>query len=255
MNDEPIIDVEWRAIAAKAKDLIPNDDDINRDLLEGYQQDGEAPKGCSITNGTDPARNWVAKMYIGGKQRVLGYGTCYQCARLYDAVYWRFRKYRTHREELGQIYNFGEDQAGDDNINADTEVVPCEMEALLLKRGVLKTSEQREQAQRDRKAEYQAARYTSKGRMEGLIERLFVMVEAMGEQFEKLNRRLDNLAKGIPAPVPLQYKSINVEPQKIWEINPAWKDGGPGYVGDDPRQTGNLTCGPIDATCNSPESV
>lgn len=242
MNDEPIVDVEWRAIAAKAKDLIPNDDDINRDLLEVYQQDGEAPKGCSITNGTDDFRKWVAKMYIGGKQRVLGYGTCYQCARLYDAVYWRFRKYRTHREEeLGQIYNFGEDQAGDDNINADTEVVPCEMEALLLKRGVLKTPEQREKAQRDRKAEYQAARYTAKGRTEGLLEQLLERFEGVAMEFEKLNRRLDKLA--------IQPMHPGVPPFN--QLNPAWKDAPYPSVNPVPYTGDSIDAG----TCKSPECV
>lgn len=223
MKDEPIIDVEWRAIAAKAKDLIPDDEDINRDLLETYQQDRQAPRGCAITNGSDPLRNWVAKMYIGGKQRTLGYGSCYQCARLYDAVYWRFRKYRTHREEPGEIYNFGEDQAGDDNINADTEIVPCEMEALLLNRGTLKTPEQREQAQRERKAEYQAARYTSKGRTEGLLEQLLERFEGVSTEFEKLhkqnkllagefeklNRRLDELTTRQLVPVNLGIPPFN----------------------------------------------
>lgn len=252
---EPLIDREWNTIAARAKKYIPDDAEINNELLEVYQLDGESPIGCSITNGTDALRQWRAKMYVGGKQRVLGYGTCYQCARLYDAAKWRFRQYSIERDFPGKVYNFGEEQASEDNMQADIEAIVCDMERLLIKRRLLKTAEQREAAQKSRKAAYQAERYTAKGRTESLLERLFVMVEAMGEQFEKLNRRLDNLAKGIPAPVPLQYKSINVEPQKIWEINPAWKDGGPGYVGDDPRQTGNLTCGPIDATCNSPESV
>lgn len=241
MNDEPIIDVEWRAIAAKAKDLIPDDEDINRDLLETFQQDQQAPKGCSITNGSDPLRNWVAKMYIGGKQRVLGYGTCYQCARLYDAVYWRFRKYRTNREEPGLIYNFGEDQAGDDNINADTEVIPCEMEALLLKRGTLKTPEQREQSQRERKAEYQAARYTSKGRTEGLLEQLLERFEGVSIEFEKLHKQNELLAgefeklnRQLGELTTRQLAPVNLGIPPFLQPNPAWKDapypGNPDYA-------------------------
>lgn len=253
-TNEPAIDREWNAIVARAKTLMPDDSDINRELLEIYQTEGESPRGCSITNGTDCLRPWRVKMYIGGKQRVLGYGTCYQCARLYDAAHWRFSKYRTERNTPGQTYNFGEAQAGDDNMHADIQCIVCDMEDLLLKRGLLRTPEQRESDQKSRKAAYHAERYTTKGRIEKMMEQIFGMLESMGEQFEKLNRKLDAI----------QHPPLRITPGELSpHIHPAWATApyppvfdppltapGPGYVGDDDAEII-----PDTNTCKAPDSV
>lgn len=218
MNDnEPIIDREWNAIASRAKTYVPDDSDINSELLETYQLDSESPIGCSITNGTDALRQWRAKMYLGGKQRVLGYGSCYQCARLYDAVKYRFRQYSSERDFPGKVYNFGEAQASDDNAQADIEAIVCDMERLLLSRRLLKTAEQRASDQKSRKSAYQAERYTAKGRIEKLIEGVYEKIELMAGEFEKLNRRLDEMAKQQIAPV-----NPGIPP--FLQPNPAWKD-------------------------------
>lgn len=214
-SSEPILDLEWRAITAKSEELMPNDDDVNNELLEIYQQEGVSPRGCAVSG-----NKWIAKIYIGGKQRILGYGSCYQCARLYDAAFWRFRQYRTKRELVGQIYNFGEAQAGDDNLNPDIQNIVCGFEDLLIKRGLLRTPEQREADQRARKAEYQSARYTTKGRLEHMLENLLERVEDLGEEVTKINTRLESIERSVGD---LATRRFGLAPDgKFHEVNPAW---------------------------------
>lgn len=234
MNDEPIIDLEWRKLTARAKTAIPDDEDLTRELLELYQSDGVSPRGCAITNGTSINQQWVCKMYLGGKQRILGYGTVYQCARLYDAAFWRFRQYRTERSEsAGQVYNFSEASAGDDNMQADIVALLCDMEDLLKSRGLLKTSEQRETEQRQRKSEYQHARYTAKGRVEQLTEYLIELVEAQALAIADIKKQLDggNIIQRVLSTPP--------------KPRPGYVEEGPGYVapyiGDDPNAP-SITC-------------
>lgn len=237
--NEPIIDREWRALAAKAKTLIPNDEEENRAMLEDYLESGDSPKGCNITNGASGNQQWTCKMYLGGKQRVLGYGTCYQCARLYDAAYWRFKQYRIDRDMCGTMeYNFGEAQAGDSNLDANIISLLSEMEELLKSRGLLKTSLEREALQKQRKAEYQSNRYTAKGRIEGMISELF---EAVG----RLETKVDELAKRLTVNpewvTPNDYRPIHVGPAPM-HIIPGVINPGPGYIAPS-------------VTCNHPDSV
>lgn len=255
--NEPIIDREWRALASKAKTLIPNDEEENRAMLEDYLESGESPKGCSITNGASGSQQWACKMYLGGKQRVLGYGTCYQCARLYDAAYWRFKQYRINRDMCGTMeYNFGEGSAGDSNLDANIISLLSEMEDLLKSRGLLKTAEQREAEQRERKAEYQSNRYTAKGRIEALVEKLFEAIGAQSLLIAKLETRIDELAKRLTVNPEWitpnnNYRPINVGPEPM-HIIPGVINPGPGYIAP------SVTCksAPFsDIVCKHPDSV
>lgn len=230
---EPIIDLEWRALTRRAGDTIPDEPITNQIMLDEFNESGTSPRGCNITNGRNEDRAWVAKMYIGGKQRVLGYGTCYQCARLYDAVYWRFRKYRTERPNIGQIYNFSESQAADDNMQADINSVICDMEKLLLSRGLLQTQSEREESAKKRLSEYRHDRYTSVGRVEKLIQQLIDMIEQQSLAIERLEKKIATPTSIAPV-YPFDHRGT-AAPQTPGYIAP--------YIGDPiPGDGLGLTC-------------
>jgi len=229
------IDLEWRALASRAVGVVPDDDEENRSLVDDYFEANVAPRGCSITNGSDIARTWVAKTYIGGMQRVLGYGTCYQCARLYDAAIWRFAKYRTAKQTFGDPYNFDAKQAESDNADPLIGLLLSDMEKLLLSRGELRTPEQRSSEAKQRRADYRHDRYTSTGRMEKLIEQIFAITESQTQVIEKLIKRVDSLALIIET-----QRGVFHPPVCLPVIPPT----GPGYIspviGDPDRPM--LTC-------------
>lgn len=191
MDNNPIIDLEWRALARQAQTTIPDDPDLNRCLVDDYTEFGHMPHGCSITNGNNLDRLWVAKIYVGGKQRVLGYGSCYQCARLYDVALLRFSPYRTAKPVFCKNpYNFDVRQATEDNEHKAIGGLMNDMEKLLKSRDLLMTAEQRAALAKTRRADYQHDRYTATGRMEKLIEQLFGMIEAQSAAIERLQKEV-----------------------------------------------------------------
>lgn len=171
---------------------IPDNADADFDLRELYQKSGESPRGCTAVYNNEFV--WQCKMYIGGKQRVLGVGSCYQCAVLYDAAYWRFQQYRIRKVSFGKIYNFSEPLAAANNTNADFLSILGKFEDLLRSHNLLKNAEQRAIERNEKKSSCQSAR-TAKGLVEALSNNISEMTGLISLEFEKLNRRLDELSK------------------------------------------------------------
>lgn len=234
---EHFIDHQWNAIAAKAKHLIPDDPDEDKIINERYHDIQESPRGCSITASGEL---WRAKMYLGGKQRVLGYGTGSQMARLYDVCLWRFRRYRTDKP-FAVIYNYSEERAGDDNLHPDIQIVPCDFEELLLARKLIFLPEEQEQRRVQAKQDSRH-KYTKSGRMEELLL-------VVSENTDKLIDRVTALEKEIQKLTLRQPGDVVFVPHDIPTL-PKFSDG-PGYtapsIGDPLNQ-------PV-VTCKAPESV
>lgn len=190
---DPVFDAEWKKLVERASVIFEPDPDADFELLESYQH-GDKPIGCNSANNSD--QRWIAKMYIGGKQRIICIGSVYQCARVYDVVYFRFRQYRC-RPEFGKIFNLGESSASTDNINANAVAVLTDMEALLRSRKLLVTLSERKQAKQTRINEYRHARYTAAGRIETQNDRIFEILESFAECLDKVSKQLDRIEKGV----------------------------------------------------------
>lgn len=228
------LETKWRAVAMAVKSTIPDNADEDYDLRELYQKSGESPRGCTAVYNNEFV--WQCKMYIGGKQRVLGVGSCYQCAVLYDAAYWRFQQYRIRKVSFGKIYNFSEQQAAANNTNADFLTILGQFEDLLKSHNLLQSPEQRAELAKLRKADARHSRYTTAGQLKYTQDLILERIEAISLEFEKINRRLDELSTR-KAPGDITFIPHNVPTLPHYpSINP-----GPGYtapyIGDAPTIT------------------
>lgn len=242
------LETKWRAVAMAVKSTIPDNADEDYDLRELYQKSGETQRGCTPVYNNEFV--WQCKMYIGGKQRVLGVGSCFQCATLYDAAYWRFQQYRTRKFSFGKIYNFSEQQAAANNTNADFLTILGQFEDLLKSHNLLQSPEQRAELAKLRKADARHSRYTTAGQLKYTQDLILERIEAISLEFEKINRRLDELSTR-KAPGDIVFVPHNIGnpfptgplplPPNIIPGSPAAPFVGPGYtapvIGDAPTIT------------------
>lgn len=177
----PPIDTAWNALINRAASVIPHETEDNEDRVEEWRATSLAPRGCKLRPGRHNHDNadgatWLCQMYVGGKQRVIGSGTLHQCARLYDAAIWRFKKYRNANEA---IYNFDEESARRDNsLEADVVSFLTDLEALLLERKLLTTAEERKGIQEIREVDQRHDR-TASGRIEVTQRAIIDQVETL----------------------------------------------------------------------------
>lgn len=256
---EHYIDHDWNTIAAKARQLIPDDPEEDKLLNERYHDLQESPRGCSITASGEL---WRCKMYLGGKQRVLGYGTASQMARLYDAALWRFRQYRTDKP-FAIVYNYSEQRAGDDNLDANIQIVVCDFERLLLERKLIYPPDERE-ALRVLAKQDSRHKYTKSGRMEELL----LVVSSGMDELAKQNAQLIERVSALEGHIDELAKRLTVNPEWItppphftphdyvapapMHIIPGVINPGPGYIAP------QVTCksAPFaDIVCKHPDSV
>lgn len=174
----PPIDTTWNTLINRAAFVIPNEVEDNEERVEEWRATSLAPRGCKLRPGhrDADAAVWLCQMYVGGKQRVIGSGTLHQCARLYDAAIWRFKKYRNAHEA---VYNFDEESARRDNtIEADVVSFLTDLESLLLERKLLTTAEERKGIQEIRETDQRHERTVS-GRLEVTQRAIIDQVETL----------------------------------------------------------------------------
>lgn len=165
----PPSDLGWADIAAKAQRTLPADGEFNENehMVDEWRTENRSWHGCSL-HPKNFARAfdsvWVCKFYLAGEQRVIGRGTLYQCARLYDAAQVHYAKYRTGKPTR---FNFDEQQAKSDQCHADFVHFFGAISDLLEERGiVLTTAEQRAEHSRLRTLDRQHETRTASGRIE-----------------------------------------------------------------------------------------
>lgn len=116
-------------------------------------------------------------MYLGQKQRVIGTGSLHQCARLYDAALFRFKKFRLHPDN--DRYNYSEQQAQVDNtLEADVIGYLTAVENLLIARGQLVSSQDRRDVRDIHITEERHSR-TATGRIENTQRILIQQIEGL----------------------------------------------------------------------------
>lgn len=176
----PVVDVEWNAILSRAVEALPHEDEDNHSLVEQWRLTGELPHGCKLRPGQAmkaEERVWLCSMYLGQKQRVIGTGSLHQCARLYDAALFRFKKFRLHPDN--DRYNFSEKQAQVDNtLEADVVSYLTALENLLIARGQLVSSQDRRDVRDIHITEERHSR-TATGRIENTQRIMIQQIEGL----------------------------------------------------------------------------
>jgi len=214
----PPSDLGWAEITAKAERTLPADGQFNENENMVEEWRGPAARswyGCSIhPNNFARAHEsaWVCKIYLAGEQRVIGRGTLYQCARLYDAAQVHYAKYRTGKPTR---FNFDEAQAKSDQCHADFVHFFGAISDLFEERGiVLTTAEQRSEHSRLRTLDRQHDTRTATGRIETRLTALEKSQESLHAPLARIETRLNTLAAqlallhSLPAVVPATAESL-----------------------------------------------
>lgn len=261
MRTKTPLDPEWDKLLARLnlEKCLPDDPEVNSAYIDRWHFNSASPKGSHLHPGyhAHPYEpHWCCKIYLGGEQRTIGKGSCYQMAKLYDAARFFFEKYRTAKESFGGLdYNFSKETAERElKENLFLRAYLENIEHELIKREELLTQEQRAEHSALRKKDLRHSRYTTAGQLKYTqdlmleqIENLSLGVEQLMKQNEEISRRLDELTRN--------QSVLRLTPERVpFNIpNPAWTtpDKGPGYtvpyIGDEPNQQG--------PTCKSPDSV
>lgn len=196
----PIADADWAEIAAKAKRTLPADGEFNENsnMVDEWHDGVRSWHGVAIhpkNHNRAFEAVWLTKFYLAGQQRVIGKGTLYQCARLYDAALIHFAKYRTRRPSY---FNFDEQQAKHDQGHADFVLYFGAIHDLLEARGLsLSTSEQRSEHSKLHRLDREHATRTASGRIEVRLTAIETLLQAAALRQEKLEQRLSTLTMQI----------------------------------------------------------
>jgi hypothetical protein len=192
----PVTDTAWHSIVDKAERTLPKDGSFNENenMVQEWQL-GHSWHGCAIhPRYRDRATEsvWVCKFYLAGQQRVLGRGTLYQCARLYDAALVHYAKYRTGKPTN---FNFDERQAGNDQMDADFVLYFGAIEDYFNEHHViLTTSEQRVEHSRLATLDRQHDTRTASGRIEVRLTAIESDIKKILETQGALDLRLNTLS-------------------------------------------------------------
>lgn len=197
IRGRPPTDLGWAEITAKAERSLPSDGQFNENenMVEEWRSANRSWYGCSI-HPNNFARAfesaWVCKIYLAGEQRVIGRGTLYQCARLYDAAQVHYAKYRTGKPTR---FNFDEQQAKSDQCHADFVNFFGAISDLFSERGiVLTTAEQRSEHSRLKTLDRQHDTRTAAGRIEARLTSLEGSVKLLMESNGRIETRLNTIA-------------------------------------------------------------
>lgn len=197
IRGRPPTDLGWAEICAKAQRTLPADGQFNENenMVEEWRSADRSWYGCSIhpnnyARALDSA--WVCKIYLAGEQRVIGRGTLYQCARLYDAAQVHYAKYRTGKPTR---FNFDEQQAKSDQCHADFVHFFGAISDLFSERGIiLTTAEQRVEHSRLRTLDRQHDTRTATGRIETRLTALEKSQENLHATLARIETRLNTIA-------------------------------------------------------------
>lgn len=187
---KPILDTEWhQLITRRHGEAIPDDPEVNRMLYTRFWEDRISPHGCGLHRffqNEPEGLHWQCKFSLGGQQRILGYGTCYQMAVLYDAAKVFFAKYRPNRKNYAWTRNFSEAETVkrlSDNLFLRSFMENIEI--ILNKRGELVTPEVREAKLSDRQHSY-----TTAGQLRYAIENILSILERVSASIAVIESQL-----------------------------------------------------------------
>lgn len=236
MRTKTPLDPEWEKLLARLNldKCLPDDAEVNSAYVERWHFDSQSPKGSHLHPGyhkhpLEP--HWCCKIYLGGEQRVIGKGSCYQMAKLYDAARFFFEKYRTAKESFGSLdYNFSRETAERElKENLFLRAYLENVEHVLVQRDELLTQEQRAEHAALRKKDLRHSRYTTAGQLKYTQDLILEQLENLSLGIESLMKRCEAIEKKLSEQPPFN------------QPNPAWTTP-PGYVGDDPTQVGPTCC-------------
>lgn len=213
----PPSDLGWSEIAAKAQRTLPADGEFNENenMVEEWRNENRSWHGCSL-HPKNFARAfdsvWVCKFYLAGEQRVIGRGTLYQCARLYDAAQVHYAKYRTGKPTR---FNFDEQQAKSDQCHADFVHFFGAISDLFEERGIiLTTADQRAEHSRLKTLDRQHDTRTATGRIETRLTAIEQAGKLRDDTLARIETRLNTLAAqlatlhSLPAVSPVTAESL-----------------------------------------------
>lgn len=190
----PSKDLAWTELI-RHSDLVITDKVEENDQMLAELTDGATWSGCQLKpKGKEDRPHWYCKFYLGGKQRVIGKGTLYQCAKLYDCALIFFDKYRARRDQWGnRQFNFSE-EVGKTAPAIEQYFQSLEKHLLLL--GALlhpadKSCAQRE-AQRKSRQTWQR-KQTIAFQVKSYIDDLSVEIIRLNSEVAECNRKLDLL--------------------------------------------------------------
>jgi hypothetical protein len=196
----PIIDTAWNAVIAHSAVVTPHEEEANIDLVDEWKLSGVLPHGCKIRPGQQSKASgpvWLCQMYLGGKQRIIGSGSLHQCSLLYDAALAKFEKYRSH--STLELYNTNKEQAlSDIKIESGLSDYLDTLEALLLERKLITTSEERKNVQELREVDRRHDR-TAAGRLERGLQILADQVESLKISISTIDSIIRSSALSIAA--------------------------------------------------------
>lgn len=188
-------DPEWAAIVAKAERTLPADGDLNENenMVDDWRS-GHRYHGCVI-HPKDHKRAtgsvWQCRFYLAGAQRVLGRGTLYQCARLYDAALVKYADFRSNRTVA---FNFSESEAKHDQGHADFVLYFGAIEDYFKPRGeLLDTATNKQEHARLRVLDRQHRTRTFSGQVQTQLDALTAQVSALAKNFDTLDTRIAQL--------------------------------------------------------------
>jgi hypothetical protein len=100
-----------------AKYAIPVNPSLNLQMVNESDV-GQRFHGCSLDKVSASSirkrhsDGWRCQFFIRGRQRIIGRGTLYQCARIFDAASLRFAPFRIY--QTTPVFNFSREQAESD---------------------------------------------------------------------------------------------------------------------------------------------
>lgn len=208
-----IKDEDWNKLVKPPLDFIEDDFDAGVAMLN----DG-TPRGCFLTQGgkEKSSLHWRCHFYLAGQQRILGRGSVWQCAKLYDYALFFFEKYRI-RKAAGQ-FNFSKlDAESDMNFEPAIGQYLTGLESYLIGKDVLKLPVARVPDEK-KKAE-QRHRRTAAGALEhwigqiqphifdiaGQNDETAKRLTGIEESLAEAHRKLDELRCLLPKTTPLTF--------------------------------------------------
>lgn len=201
----PVKDIAWSGLVNESLSFIENDEDEDIRLINDLQ-DRIVPRGCFRTWKSEKV--WRCHFYIGKSQRVLGRGTLYQCAKLYDYALVLFDKYRVRKAIT--YYNFSKEDAEGDILGEPAIRRYFEsLESYLLESKLLKTPAElaaEREIKGDETREKQRLREhkrTVAGTIETWMEEFQPHIFDIAEQNEALAKQLTEIKKQLDEVVKL----------------------------------------------------
>lgn len=194
----PVSDPEWSALLDKSQWNLPSDGSFeeNANMVQEWWDCLRHWHGCVIhprNRGRATESVWTCRFYLAGEQRVIGRGTLYQCARLYDAAQVHYAKYRTGKPAH---FNFDDGaQAKSDQCNADFVNFFGAIADLFEARGIiLTTAEQRSEHSRLKTLDRQHDTRTATGRIEARLTTIEQAGKLRDDTLARIETRLNTLS-------------------------------------------------------------